>query len=157
VDLRGIIDLVEGGEVGRHRSKLGSRDHGSGRSDIGNGLGSVDRRRGGRGGIIGFRRVPSRRILLACCPINVTEIHMGMRLNEAEKTQEVLASLEFYPVTREIALYAGDLYREWRQKGRTLALPDLTVAAVAISNGLQLATDNPKDFPMQELRFYPLP
>ena len=96
-------------------------------------------------------------ILLACCPINVTEVHMGMRPDETEKTEEVLASLEFYPVTWEIARYAGDLYLEWRKKGRTLALPDLTVAAVAISNGLQLATDHPKDFPMQELRFYPLP
>jgi predicted nucleic acid-binding protein len=95
--------------------------------------------------------------LLACCAINVTEVHMGMRPNEAEKTEEFLASLEFYPVTWEIAKYAGALYREWRQKGLTLALPDLTVAAVAISNGLQLATDNPKDFPMSELRLYRLP
>ena len=96
-------------------------------------------------------------ILLACCPINVTEVHVGMRPSEAEKTEELLASLEFYPVTWEIAKYAGGLYREWRQKGRTLALPDLTVAAVAINYGLQLATDNPKDFPMPELRLYPLP
>jgi predicted nucleic acid-binding protein len=95
--------------------------------------------------------------LLACCPINVTEVYMGMRPNEAKKTEEFLASLEFYPVTWEIAKYAGALYREWRQKGLTLAMPDLTVAAVAIANGLQLATDNPKDFPMSELRFHPLP
>jgi len=94
--------------------------------------------------------------LLACCAINVTEVHMGMRPNEAEKTEEFLASLEFYPVTREIAKYAGALYREWRQKGLTLSLPDLTIAAVAITNGLQLATDNPKDFPMSELRLFPL-
>jgi predicted nucleic acid-binding protein len=94
--------------------------------------------------------------LLACCPINVTEVHMGMRPNEAKKTAEFLASLEFYPVTWEIARFADALYREWRQKGLTLALPDLTIAAVAISNGLQLATDNPKDFPMSELRLYPL-
>jgi predicted nucleic acid-binding protein len=96
-------------------------------------------------------------ILLACCPINVSEVYMGMRPSESEKTQEVLASLEFYPMTWEIAKYAGELYREWRQKGRTLALPDLTVAAVAIRNGLQLATDNPKDFPMPELRLFALP
>ncbi len=95
--------------------------------------------------------------LLACCPINVTEVYMGMRPHEAEKTAEFLASLEFYPVTWEIAKYAGELYREWRQKGQTLALPDLTVAAVAIGNGLRLATDNPKDFPMPELWFCPLP
>jgi predicted nucleic acid-binding protein len=95
--------------------------------------------------------------LLACCSINVTEVCMGMRPNEAAKTKEFLASLEFYPVTWEIAKYAGALYREWRQKGRTLALPDLTIAAVAITNGLDLATDNQKDFPMPGLRFHPLP
>jgi predicted nucleic acid-binding protein len=95
--------------------------------------------------------------LLACCPINVTEVFMGMRPSEAAKTEEFLASLEFYPVTWEVAKYAGALYREWRQKGQTLALPDLTIAAVAITNGLRLATDNPKDFPMPELRFQPFP
>ena len=95
-------------------------------------------------------------ILLACCPINVTEIYMGMRPDEAQKTEEVLASLEFYPVTWEIAKYAGHLYRQCRQKGHTLALPDLTIAAVAILNRLQLITDNQKDFPMQELQLYPL-
>jgi hypothetical protein len=30
------------------------------------------------------------------------------------------------------------------------------IAAVAMSNRLQLATGNPKDFPMPELRLYPL-
>ncbi len=82
---------------------------------------------------------------------------MGMRPDEARKTEEFLASLEFYPVTFEVAKRAGALYREWRQKGLTLALPDLTIAAVAITNGLDLATDNQKDFPMPDLRFYPLP
>jgi hypothetical protein len=41
--------------------------------------------------------------LLGCCPINVTEVYMGMRPEEAGKTDEFLASLEFYPVTWEIA------------------------------------------------------
>ncbi len=57
----------------------------------------------------------------------------------------------------EIAKYAGEPYRAGRQRSLTLALPDLTIAAIAIRNGLLLATDNPKDFPMPELRFYPLP
>jgi len=82
---------------------------------------------------------------------------MGMRPGEAARTEAFLASLEFYPVTWEVAKYAGALYRQWRQKGVTLALPDLTIAAVAITNGLRFATDNPKDFPMSELRFHPLP
>lgn len=33
--------------------------------------------------------------LLACRPINITEVYMGMRPHEAEKTAEFLASLEF--------------------------------------------------------------
>src|SRR5262245_45604990 len=96
-------------------------------------------------------------ILLGCCPINVTEVYMRMRSAEARKTEEFLGSLELHPITWEIAKYAGELYREWRKKGQTLALPDLTIAAVAIRNGLPLATDNPKDFPMSELRFVKLP
>jgi predicted nucleic acid-binding protein len=46
--------------------------------------------------------------LLACCPINVTEVHMGMRPNEAEKTEEFLASLEFYPNMRAHCTGNGD-------------------------------------------------
>jgi predicted nucleic acid-binding protein len=57
-------------------------------------------------------------------------------MRRRKPTEEFLASLEFYPVTREIAKYAGALSREWRQKGVTLALPDLTVSAVAITNGI---------------------
>lgn len=94
--------------------------------------------------------------LLACCPINITEVYMGMRPHEAERTEALLGSLELYPITFEVAKYAGELYREWRQKRHMLALPDLTVAAVAIHHGLQLATDNPQDFPMRELRLYSL-
>jgi len=85
-------------------------------------------------------------IMLACCPINITEVCMGMRPNEAERTEAFLASLEFYPVTWEIAKYAGALYREWRQKGMTLALPDLTIAAVAITNRLHFATETQRTF-----------
>ena len=94
--------------------------------------------------------------LLACCPVNITEVHMGMHPQEAQKTEALLASLEFFPITREIAKHAGSLYREYRRKGVTLALPDLTIAAVAIVNKIHLATDNPKDFPMAELRLCPL-
>jgi hypothetical protein len=50
--------------------------------------------------------------LLPCCPVNVTEVFMGMGPNEAQKTEQFLASLEFYPVTWEVAKYAGALYRE---------------------------------------------
>src|ERR1035438_3813787 len=63
--------------------------------------------------------------LLACCSINITEVFMGMRPQEAPRTEAFLESLEFYPVTRDVARVAGELYREWREKGLTLALPEI--------------------------------
>jgi predicted nucleic acid-binding protein len=90
------------------------------------------------------------------CLLDSTVIVDGVN-DEAERTEAFLESLEFYLVTQDVAKYAGELYRAWRQQGLTLALPDLTVAAVAVRNGLMLATDNPKDFPMPELRLYSFP
>jgi predicted nucleic acid-binding protein len=95
--------------------------------------------------------------LLACCPINVTEVYAGMRQEEQSRTAELLESLRFYPVTFPIARLAGYLKRDFGRKGVTLALSDVTVAAVALYHNLTLITDNAKHYPMEELSLYPLP
>ncbi len=94
---------------------------------------------------------------LACCSINVTEVYAGMRSGEEDKTERLLRSLRFYEVTWEIAKLAGGLQSHWRQQGRTLALPDATIAAVAVANKLVLVTNNTRDFPMPELTLHPAP
>jgi tRNA(fMet)-specific endonuclease VapC len=103
-----------------------------------------------------LQTLSEQNILLACCSVNVTEVSMGMRPGEEKKTEQLLRSLEFYPVTWEIAQLAGDLFRRWRGKGQTLGLADVTIAAVAIGNNLALVTDNQKHFPMPELQLVPL-
>lgn len=95
--------------------------------------------------------------LLACCPVNLTEVYAGLRPGEEIRTKEFLDSLEFFPVTAEIAARAGLLRRDWRQRGLTLSYTDVTIAAVALTNGLPLLTDNRKHFPIPELNLYPLP
>src|SRR5207244_870768 len=90
-------------------------------------------------------------VLLACTSINVSEVYMGMRPSEAAATEAFLRSLEFYPVTWEIARYAGELYSHWRSEGQTLGLADVTIAAVCLTHKLTLVTDNGKHFPMPEL------
>jgi predicted nucleic acid-binding protein len=95
--------------------------------------------------------------LLACCPVNFTEVYSGIRPGEEAETREFLLSLEFYAVTQEIAAQAGLLRRDWRQKGQTLSYTDVTIAAVAVASGLSLLTDNRKHFPMPELNLFPLP
>ena len=95
--------------------------------------------------------------LLACCPANVTEVYAGMREEEQASTARLLESLQFYPVTFPIARLAGLLKRGYSRKGITLAIGDVTVAAVALHHHLTLVTDNVKHYPMGELSLYPLP
>ena len=94
---------------------------------------------------------------LACCAINVAEVYAGLRGPEAQKTETLLRQLTYVPINWEAAKLAGDLKREWARKGKTLTLTDTTIAAVCITEGLTLLTDNRKHFPMRELSLYPLP
>jgi predicted nucleic acid-binding protein len=95
--------------------------------------------------------------LLATAAINVGEVYAGMRVGEEKRTEAFLSSLDCYPITAAIARRAGSLKSAWAQKGKTLSLADMIVAATALEHGLTLMTDNRKDFPLPELNFYPLP
>jgi len=86
--------------------------------------------------------------VLACCPVNITEVYAGLRPGEEPKTSTLLTSLECLPVTPEIAQRAGLLKRDWQRIGHTLSYTDVTIAAVALANGTPLLTDNRKHFPM---------
>jgi predicted nucleic acid-binding protein len=94
--------------------------------------------------------------LLACCPVNVTEVYAGMRPKEEEATEEFLKSLEYYHLTWPVARVAGLLKRDYARRGVTLTVADATIAAVALAHDLTLMTDNIKDFPMKDLLLYPL-
>jgi tRNA(fMet)-specific endonuclease VapC len=95
--------------------------------------------------------------VLACCPINITEVYAGLRPKEEEGTARFLHTLQLYPITWAVAEVAGLLKRDYAKKGRTLNLGDVIIAATALDNGLTLITDNVKDFPMKDLLLYPLP
>jgi len=95
--------------------------------------------------------------LLACCPVNVTEVYAGMGQKEEAATEEFLRSLEYYHLTWPVARLAGLLKRDYGRKGTTVTIADATIAAVALAHDLTLMTDNVRDFPMKELVLYPLP
>lgn len=94
---------------------------------------------------------------LACTSIQITEIYAGMRDYEEARTNALLRSLDYFPVTWDIARLAGRLKSEWKQKGHTLMLPDATIAAVALHHNLPLLTENRKHFPMPGLLLHTLP
>ena len=95
--------------------------------------------------------------VLACCPVNITEVYAGLRAGEETKTKAFIDSLECLPITPAIAEQAGLLRRDWRTKGQTLSYTDVTIAAVALAHQVPLLTDNRKHFPMPELQLIPLP
>jgi predicted nucleic acid-binding protein len=94
---------------------------------------------------------------LACYAVNITEVYSGLRPGEEAITEAFLSSLDFVPVTAEIARTAGLLRRDWRKRGQTLSYTDVTLAAVALSHEFPLLTGNRKHFPMKNLELLPLP
>jgi len=94
--------------------------------------------------------------VLACCPINTTEVYAGLRPKEEAATEELFPSLQHVPITPPAARLAGEFKRDYSRKGKTLNLGDVIIAAVAIYIELTLLTDV-KDFPMKSLLLYPLP
>jgi predicted nucleic acid-binding protein len=117
----------------------------------------IDMLNGKRGRAALLRGLLSQGHLLACSSIQVSEVYVGLRSHEEQATEAFLRSLEYYEVTWEIARLAGILKRDYAKKGTTLALADVTIAAVAIVHELTLITDNVKHFPMKELRRYQFP
>jgi len=92
---------------------------------------------------------------LATSAINVGEVYAGMRPHEATETDRLLRSIVSYPMTHAIARHAGMLKFAYSQRGKTLSLPDMIVAATALTHSASLMTDNRKDFPLPDLTFVP--
>ncbi len=95
--------------------------------------------------------------VLATAAINIAEVYAGMRAEERTVTEGLLSSLKCYPLDETVARRAGALKSAYARKGCTLALADTIVAATALEHGLSLMTDNRRDFPQPELKFYDLP
>ena len=79
-----------------------------------------------------------------------------MRPNEAAGTEAFIESLECIEVTQDIARRAGSLKYAWERKGVTINIPDAIIAATTLNFNLWLATDNRRDFPMQDLKLLDL-
>lgn len=89
--------------------------------------------------------------------VNIAEIYSGVRPDEEERTNSFMDSLECYEIGAKVGEHAGRMKNFWARRGKTIALPDVLVAAIAIEQGCTLLTDNRKDFPMPELKLYPMP
>ena len=83
--------------------------------------------------------------------VNVAEIHSGMRKGEEESTERYIDHFAYIGIDRKTSKLAGDLYRQYRVKGKTLSVTDTLIAACCLTNSLTLVTANVRHFPMPEL------
>ena len=93
----------------------------------------------------------------SCSALSILEVRVGMKRGEEYKTGLFLGSLTVFDVTRQIADRAADLIRDQKVKGVTLDLPDAVIAGTCMLHDLTLVTYNTKHYPMEEIKFHPLP
>ena len=86
------------------------------------------------------------------CAINVEGTVRGLRPSDVEPARRLVAGLRMAPLGADEGWQAGEWRRAYAARGRTLTQADCLVAAAARAVGARLATGNPKDFPMRELR-----
>lgn len=84
--------------------------------------------------------------------INVEEIVRGLRPGELDAARVLFAGLHVLAVGETEAWRAGTWRQEFASRGVTLWQADCLIAAAAVSVEATLATGNPDDFPMAELR-----
>lgn len=80
-------------------------------------------------------------------PIQITEIYAGIRINEIEKTEKFLKSLQIINIDFGIAKLSGDYINKYR-KSDNVTLADAVTASCAKSNNFKIWTLNKKHYPM---------
>ncbi len=86
------------------------------------------------------------------CAVNVEEVWRGARPDEAEAVARLLGALRIAPLGRAEGERAGRWRSRFAAGGMTLSQADCLIAAAALGVGARLATGNPRDFPMEELK-----
>ena len=85
---------------------------------------------------------------LAMSVISVTEIAGGMRSPERREVMRLLGSMQRFEVTEQVAWRAATFMREYRRSHSGIGLGDYLIAATALTEGLELATLNVRNYPM---------
>ena len=80
--------------------------------------------------------------------MSLTEIAGGMRLPERREVMRLLASMQRFNITEQVAWRAATLIQEYRRSHSGIGLGGYLIAATALTEGLELATLNIRRYPM---------
>jgi predicted nucleic acid-binding protein len=111
----------------------------------------IDLLRGRAGAIERLRSLRQHPGVPCTSPINVEEIHRGLRVEERPAADRLFGGLKVIEIGRREGELAGQWRRQYAALGITLAQADCLIAAAAVTGAVPLATGNPKHFPMTEL------
>jgi len=90
------------------------------------------------------------------CAVSWAEIHAGLRPGEEALTQAFLAQRAEVVIDADAGRRAGQYLARYA-KSHGLEIADALIAAAATTSGLSLWTQNHRDYPMPDLRFYTPP
>ncbi len=109
----------------------------------------IDAERGGSS----LKRVP-RALERSISVITVSELSHGVhraiddlvRIRRQVAVEGILATFEPLPITEQVARVHAEIWARLEAAGEMIGAHDLWIAATALSNGLSLATANPREF-----------
>ena len=85
------------------------------------------------------------------CSVIVAEFMSGIRPQDREDWDEVLANMAYWDIAYETATQAGYYRYVLARQGIQLQTPDALIAAVAKEQSAILVTNNARDFPMTDI------
>ena len=112
----------------------------------------IDLLRGRRGATARLRSLRESGDVAYVCAINIDETVRGLRSGEDTGARQLFAGLRTIVLGEREGWQAGEWRRRFAAGGQSLSQADCLVAAAAVSFGARLATGNPRDFPMGELK-----
>lgn len=99
-----------------------------------------------------IRALRGRHQIPYVCAVNIEEVWRGAKPQEESAVRRLFGGLRVAPLGRVQGEMAGRWRRAHATRGLTLHQADCLVAAAAVGVDAILATGNPDDFPMEELR-----
>lgn len=101
----------------------------------------------------GLAAVTKRGIPVYCSAVSWAEVYAGLRAGEETATDAFFAARIAVAIDAAIGRKAGAYLARYR-RSHGLQIGDALIAGAAGTAGLHLWTLNPRDYPMDDVRFY---
>jgi predicted nucleic acid-binding protein len=89
---------------------------------------------------------------VALCAITVAEVYSGLSDKRRDIWENWINALPYWHIDFDVALRAGRYRKMASEGGRTLAVTDSLLVALAHDKGAVLLSSNLKDYPMKDVR-----